>query len=60
MMSAVYVVVITLAVQTVLACPMELTGKVTVDVFQNITLVMTVMIVLEHLMVITGQVIVDV
>ena len=51
MMSAVYVVVITPAVLTVLERPMEPAGKVTVDVFQIITLEMIVMTVLELQMV---------
>ena len=51
MMSAVYAVVIAPAVQTVLVCLMEPIGKVTVDVYQIITLVMIVMIVQELQMV---------
>ena len=51
MMSAEFVVVITPAVQTVLACLMEATGKVTVAALQIITLVMSVMTVQELQMV---------
>ena len=54
MMSAVYAVVIAPAVQTVQVFQMEPIGQVTVDVLQQTTQVMTVMIVMANLMVIAG------